>query len=288
MHDENYLIKSETLEDIADAIREKTGSQDTIAVSDFASEIENIPSGGGDLDWSAIGYESTPQAIVDGYNYALQIQNEWTTNSKLANYPTVLICPLVDTSNKTTFNTFADGCNRLISVPLLDTSNSTSTFGMFRSCSTLTTVPLFDTSSVTDMSNMFNECTNLITTPLFDASNVTNMSKMFYKCTNLTTVPLFNTNKVTNISTMFYNCSSLTTIPQFNTSKITNMQNAFQYCPNLSNETLNNIMAMCINATSYTGTKTLKYIGLTSAQATTCESLSNYQDLLNAGWTKGY
>ena len=45
---------------------------------------------------------------------------------------------------------------------------------------------------------------------------------------------------------------------------------------------------MCANATSYTYTKTLKYIGLTSEQANKCKTLSNYQAFLNAGWTTGY
>ena len=45
---------------------------------------------------------------------------------------------------------------------------------------------------------------------------------------------------------------------------------------------------MCANATSYTGTKTLAYIGLTSAQANKCKSLSNYSAFIAAGWTTGY
>ena len=45
---------------------------------------------------------------------------------------------------------------------------------------------------------------------------------------------------------------------------------------------------MCINATAYTGTKTLQIVGLSSAQATTCQGLSNYADFVEAGWTTGY
>ena len=62
----------------------------------------------------------------------------------------------------------------------------------------------------------------------------------------------------------------------------------FKDCPNLSDESLNNILAMCKNATSYTNTKTLAYIGLTSAQATKCTTLSNYSTFTAAGWTTGY
>ena len=46
MHNEDYLIKSDTLDDIADAIREKDGSQEPIQVNNFASSIRSLPSGG--------------------------------------------------------------------------------------------------------------------------------------------------------------------------------------------------------------------------------------------------
>ena len=62
----------------------------------------------------------------------------------------------------------------------------------------------------------------------------------------------------------------------------------FSGCTSLSDESLNNILAMCKNATAYTDTKTLKYIGLTPEQANKCKTLSNYQAFLNAGWTTGY
>ena len=45
---------------------------------------------------------------------------------------------------------------------------------------------------------------------------------------------------------------------------------------------------MCAGATSYTGTKTLSTLGLTSAQATICQGLSNYSAFTSAGWTTGY
>lgn len=43
----NYLIQGQTLTDIADAIRSKTGSSSPISGADMATEIENIPTGGG-------------------------------------------------------------------------------------------------------------------------------------------------------------------------------------------------------------------------------------------------
>lgn len=132
---------------------------------------------------------------------------------------------------------------------------------------------IFDTSHVKDVTSMFDGCTNLVTCDLsnLDFSNITSLATMFWGCTNLTTIVFPST---------------------IDTSKVTTMAELFgshgKYCPNLDDNSLNSILLMCANATSYTGTKTLRYLGITSAEATTCQSLSNYQAFVNAGWTTGY
>ena len=147
-----------------------------------------------------------------------------------------------------------------------------------------------DISNITNMSNMFRQCANLSTIPQLNTSNVTSMDYMFYQCTNLSTIPQLDTSNVTNMNYMFYGCSSLSSIPLIDTSNVTNMGTTFAGCSNLSNTSLNNILQMCINATKITSTslKTLARIGLTSAQATTCQSLSNWNDFVAAGWSSGY
>ena len=45
-----YLIQDTTLTGIAEAIREKTGGTDPVAVSDMARKIAEIEAGGGDID----------------------------------------------------------------------------------------------------------------------------------------------------------------------------------------------------------------------------------------------
>ena len=145
-----------------------------------------------------------------------------------------------------------------------------------------------DTSGVTNMRYLFNGCLNLTSIPQFDTSNVNNMEYMFSSCSNLTEIPLLDTSNVTNMFRMVENCTNLITIPQLNTDKVTTMYYMFENCTKLSDESLNNILAMCKNATSYTDTKTLKYIGLTSTQATKCTTLSNYSAFTAAGWTTGY
>ena len=219
--------------------------------------------------------------------------------------------PLLDTSNVTNMSTMFSACSKLTTIPLLNTSKVTGMSGMFLDCSSLTTIPLLDTSKVTGMSSMFGSCSSLTTIPLLDTSNVTDMRYMFQYCSNLTTIPLLNTSNVTDMSSMFsYNdklteiplldtsnvismsnmffyCDILTTIPLLDTSNVTNMSRMFAYCPNLSDESLNNILAMCTNAVKVTN-KTLSQIGLTRDQATKCTTLSNYSAFTAAGWTTGY
>lgn len=133
------------------------------------------------------------------------------------------------------------------------------------------------------------EIKNLIVElPTIDFSNITVLSNAFSNFSTLKKVNLTGTGSVTNLFHCFYFCSDLEDINVFDTSSVGNFNATFTGCNSLTNESLNNIMEMCINATSYTGTKTLLQLGLSSDQATICQGLSNYQAFLDAGWTTGY
>lgn len=161
---------------------------------------------------------------------------------------------------------------------------------VFSNCTGLNVFPSHLNFSIyTSAGQMFQNCTSLIEVPSIDLSNVTGTTSMFNDCTSLTTVnPIITTSSLLHINSMFKGCTSLITIPILNTTNVTHIGDFVNGCPNLSNESLNNIMQMCINAVKITSNKTLRYVGLTSSQATTCQSLSNYQDFINAGWTTGY
>ena len=111
---------------------------------------------------------------------------------------------------------------------------------------------------------------------------------MFGQCGNLTSIPVYNTQNATDMSSMFSYCYALTTVPVLDTSSVQTMRNMFISCTALNNTSLSNILTMCINATNYTGTKTLKEIGLTSGQASTCAGLSSWATAQAAGWSTGY
>ena len=198
------------------------------------------------------------------------------------------VIPLLNTSKVTKMRSMFISCTNLTTIPLLDTSKVTDMVDMFAYCANLTTIPLLDTSNVTNMQSMFRTCNNLTNIPLLNTNKVTSMKEMFSQCSSLIEVPLLDTSKVTNMHSMFISCTSLTTVPLLSTDVVTDMGYMFNDCPNLSDDSLNNVLAMCTNATAYTGAKTLKKIGLTSDQATKCATLSNYSAFTAAGWTTGY
>lgn len=105
-----------------------------------------------------------------------------------------------------------------------------------------------------------------------------------FQHTGIETIPLIDTKYVEIMSYMCRYCGSLRNVPVLNTQRVYVMASAFQGCGNLTDESLNNIMEMCINS-AITSNKTLSYIGLNSTQIAKCQTLSNYQAFLDAGWT---
>lgn len=111
---------------------------------------------------------------------------------------------------------------------------------------------------------------------------------MFYECTSIKSIPAFDTRNSTGMSMMFYGCTSLVDLPVLNTSKVQYMENIVTGCPKLSNDSLNNLLAMAADSIPIlTNKKTMQYLGLTTAQANICETLSNYPRFIAAGWTRG-
>lgn len=163
----------------------------------------------------------------------------------------------------------------------------TSMNNMFESDSDLKYFPLVDTSKVQTLYRTFYG-SRLEKLPKLDFSSVINLNYTFYSCQNLETFPEVDTRNVGFISNAFTNCEKLKNFPILDTSKCTSLS-GFGNCPSLSDESLNNILYMCAHSAVTTGSnKKLRTIGLSQAQATICQGLSNYQAFLDAGWTTGY
>lgn len=283
----------------------------TYDVKEYENAIVNCPA---DLDWSALGYSDRPPTIDEGYEYALEIKNNWNAsgtsyngyrNSKILFFPTVdlsnytgftlqfaphvIYIGSLNTSRVGSFYNVFNNCYALKKIEALDTSNSNNTRYMFGNCYSLTDVPNLDTSRVKDASYMFYQCFSLEKIPLLDLSKCTNCYSMFESCSSLENAPILNnTTSVTNFGRCFSDCSSLKNVPVYNMSSATGLTNMFMSCNNLTDESLYNIVESLLTATSYTGTKTLSTVfsnGTYNTLKSRIQALSNYQDLVNAGWS---
>lgn len=160
-------------------------------------------------------------------------------------------------------------------------------------------VPITMTPAENALSYAFYNCNNLIESPtITNTSNVSRCDAMFRGCSEMQTVTLFDTSHVGSMEQMFFGCNKLKNLPQFDMSSVT-VLSSFLGNPSglvagqLTDASLNNLLASLTNATYYTGTKTLYYIfGNRSMQqiypASRIEGLSNYQAFVNAGWTIGW
>jgi len=308
----NVIIDDTYLQDIADSIREKTGSQGGITPSEMSGAVIEIPSGSS-YDWEAIGYSEEPDFVGDAYNYAKEIYDNWDSSSTtlaFTNDRELQIMPLIDTSNVTYMDSIFSGCTALKEVPSLNTSNVINFSSAFETCYTLKKIGTLDGSKFGTFSRVFYQCENLEEVTLLNVKTPTTISYLCYNCYKLKQLPEMDTSKATSFSYVFYNCKSIETLPSYNTAKAsnfgymcsgctslknvpvlsftlaTNLGGIFQNCPNLTDESLNNIMQSCINGSRITSSqKTLTSLGLDADQRARCATLSNWTAFTNAGWS---
>ena len=154
----------------------------------------------------------------------------------------------------------------------------------------LNTKSLDTSTSPSRLYAIFAHCSNLEEIKELNFSNLAYAAcYIFVNCSSLKKSPnILNSRYITNISGFFSGCTSLVDLSYFDISSVNTMSGMFYDCIKLSDDSLNTILLMCSNAVKVTKNKTLKFIGLTQDQATRCQTLSNYQAFLDAGWTTGY
>ena len=216
------LVEETNLENIADSIRAKNGTQETYLPSEMSTAIDNLPSGGGG-DYNA---------KIDG--------------------------------SITYYSSY--GVKGLISEADLEGITFSSLNSAFFDWRGVKSIKNITTSNVTDFENMFRGCKELITAPSMDTKNGKKFAYFFMECAKLQNVPVYD-----------WSCIDLT-----NGDKL---QLSFYGCNALTNESLNNILASCISATNITRKKTLSNLGLSSTQIATCQTLSNWDAFVSAGWS---
>jgi len=180
-------------------------------------------------------------------------------------------------------STFTDGSF----LNSLDFDQITSASSLFNNCKKFISPNGFTISlaNATDCQNTFNGCSALsnITVSVPKTDKIGNM---FNGCTNLVTVNIVTSAVLTGSFNAFSGCTKLQNVNEFDISNVTSMSNMFNQCTALSNESLNNILSMCSN-NSKSYDKTLKGLGLTQEQAEICQTLSNWNAFVSAGWSAG-
>lgn len=203
----------------------------------------------------------------------------------------------IDTSKCTSIS--LAGCTSLINIEgTIDTSNVSNFSTMFQNCSSLTNFPIShypQPSKKHYAKNMFYKCTGLTGEVTCTYNYVVGSPSQYdamFGFTSIDTIKMQGTSGAnppnTNLKQLCYGCSKLVNVIFTNEYVLSlNCQEMFYDCPNLSDESLNNIL-LAASRTTNNATKTLKYLGLSNAQIAKCQTLSNYQAFLDAGWTTGY
>ena len=192
------LLEEQSLIDIANSIRNKTGSSETMTPNEMATNIDNVESASdyfGTADFSA--------------NASTSVGRWFTVIDKI---------PAIDTTGVTDFRSFYSGFRgKTIDLSKTVTSGATGMYYMFAYNTSLETLInlSFDTSKVTTMEGMFysNKIPELILT-CFDTASLTNINHMFNMCSNLKTLDMssFDMSKVNSVTQTWKNCNALTNL----------------------------------------------------------------------------
>ena len=197
-----YLIQGETLTGIADAIREKTGGTDPVAVSDMAAQIEGIQAGGGGdidalIDRSITEISSSSVTSIGEYAFfscSALTTVDFPAATSIASYA-FASCSALTTPNfpaATSIGGYAfQGCNALTTV---DFPAATTIAGSaFRSCSALTTVDFPAATAIG--ASAFTSCSSLTTVDFPVATSIGDSA--FYSCSVLKSLLLRGNNVCT-------------------------------------------------------------------------------------------
>lgn len=220
---------SDFLEDLADAIREKEGSNELINPQDFSARIRAISAGGwtGHADvegLKAIGWSDDDIAHYQKYGVnwdAEEDQYHLVSDDNKALYGVL------------TADNISTNATRIVYLPYIELGGRTSTAALFKNCYVMVATPRLNTHDVEDMSEMYYGCYSLVCQPRLDTSNATTMRSMFYGCYSLTEVHELYTQCVEDMSYMFYNCHSLRKITTLYMANVTTMAHMCRNCYSL-------------------------------------------------------
>lgn len=244
------------LTDVADAIREKKGTSETINPQDFSSEIASIETGGngwtGHVDAEGLRAIGWTEEDIAYYQENGVDWNEEDDHLHLVSDDNKALYGVLTVSNISTYK------DRIVYLPKIDMSKVTNAASLFKDCYYLIAVPSLDWSNVASMSSTFENCVSLKCISPLNAIKVVSIYRAFYNCVSLSSISLalsstfeanyafygcgslrsVNSKGIWKIKTMgntFAFCAALHTLPPLDTSVLTSMSYSFYYCYSLKN-----------------------------------------------------
>lgn len=161
------FVEDTEMKDIADAIREKNGTDNTYKPSEMPQAIKDIQSGGGD-----IGLQLINDSVKNNPGLGFGI---FRNNTKIEEIPNIDFSPLLIFSN------MFSGCLSLKSINI-DTSKGTSFQNFCLNCGSLESVTLTTTKNANQLSAAFSNCVLLKSIRTLDFSSMSNSITCFSKC----------------------------------------------------------------------------------------------------------
>jgi len=276
------IITEQHLTDIADAIREKRGTEDTYKPGEMAEAIKGIEGGSSETTYKLTSYSGYGNAIGQLVNQGFAPDtSELEDASDLFSYftGTSLDVSAFDFSAATSAENMFMGCRNLTSIDLsaIDFSSLIKASGMFSSCSNVESIKFNPDGlkACTDAASMFASCTALTSVEGLFLPNVTTLSSIFNKCSSMTDFDLsgIKTSSVESMAYMFYGCSSVTSLDlsSLSTAKCSYFSYLFYGCTSLKSVTLGNKFTAS-SATSFVS----MFYGCTALESLDLSELSTY------------
>ena len=151
------------LTDIANSIRNKKGTTDTIIASNFDTEIDSIESGADINEYLSKDIDST-------YNRPKNLIKK---------------LPELTVITRVNMNNFFDGMSNLTELKINMMNNVNLAYQLCYGCSLLKTIELKNTTNIRNMNEAFYNCTSLETLYAFNGSSLNYIERMFQNCTNI-------------------------------------------------------------------------------------------------------
>lgn len=179
-------------------------------------------------------------------------------------------------------------CSHLVNVLNYDLSTLGVMDEMFYGCTNLVNIPNFNTSKVSLLERTFSYC-SIEEIPYLNYDKVYSLKGTFSNCLHLTEARYIFTNNCYNMDSTFADCTNLVEVSELNTHNVFTMNNMFRHCNNLSNNSIQNIVNMCLNSNiTNTARMNLDNTNIYSPLFNTIFDNSYYQnrwqELTDAGW----